>query len=130
MLVSGAFSFWLRRQTLTQVDSPGSFVCEKGFGSALSESVGRLRKCVQAVASVSDVPVTMKCRMGQKENQPIVHKYVGQLREWGASAMSLHARSRQQRYKNRAYRDYMLQGSELSSVPFIANGCVARARAQ
>ena len=55
-------------------------------------------------------------------NHPTAHKLIGRMKGWGAAAVTLHGRSRQQRYTKAADWSYISQCSSISEVPLIGNG--------
>ncbi|KAL1920294.1 uncharacterized protein VTP21DRAFT_1440 [Calcarisporiella thermophila] len=104
---------------------PVDLVFNKGGGSALLDSVGKMGKILRGMVRVVDVPVTAKFRMGVKDNVPTAHKIVPKLEDWGISLGTLHGRSRQQRYTKLADWDYIAQCSSLrNTMSFFGNGDV------
>lgn len=43
-------------------------------------------------------PLTIKIRKGYWDNDNVAHTFVHEVKSWGATAVTLHGRSRQQRY--------------------------------
>ena len=66
-----------------------------------------LQKIVRSLDVILDVPVTVKIRTGIKEDLQIAHEVIPQLKSWGASMITLHGRSRQQRYSKLADWKYI-----------------------
>lgn len=89
---------------------PIDLVYNRGAGSALLDHASKLGRIVRGMAAVSgDVPITIKLRTGTT-NTPTTHKLFPRIKtDWGASAVTLHGRSRQQRYKSLADWDYIRQ---------------------
>lgn len=101
---------------------PIDLVYQQGAGSALLDSPAKLEKILRGMNYVSgDVPVTVKIRMGTKDNQPTATKLAERLivggmeAEYpaGVAAITLHGRSRQQRYTRNADWEYIAQCSAL-----------------
>lgn len=99
---------------------PIDLVYRSGAGSALLDSPGKLEKIIRGMNAVSnEIPITAKIRMGTKDNQPTADKVVDRLvlgsrdsREAGlggsgVAAITLHGRSRQQRYTRLADWEYI-----------------------
>ncbi|KAI4224654.1 MAG: hypothetical protein L6R36_004495 [Xanthoria steineri] len=99
---------------------PIDLVYRTGAGSALLDSQAKLEKIVRGMNTVSnDVPVTVKIRMGTKDNRPTALKLVERLVYGGeeaqvdgrggsgVAAITLHGRSRQQRYTKSADWEYI-----------------------
>ena len=99
---------------------PIDLVYRQGAGSALMDNPSKLEKILKGMNAVSDeIPVTTKIRMGTKDGKPTASKLVNRLvygnsevpediRETcGVAALTLHGRSRQQRYSRSADWDYI-----------------------
>ncbi|XP_065683813.1 tRNA-dihydrouridine(47) synthase [NAD(P)(+)]-like isoform X2 [Hydra vulgaris] len=102
---------------------PIDLVFKKGEGSALMGRMKKLEEVVKGMVQVSDVPITIKMRTGIQENKSIAHKIIPLVKEWGVDLITLHGRSREQRYTKAADWDYINQCAKLSHpVPFFGNG--------
>jgi len=91
---------------------PLDMVCRAGAGSMLLENQGRLMKMVRGMATVTgDIPVTCKIRMGWSNNKNTAAKLVKRLvtENTGVSAITLHGRSRAQRYSRAADWEYIAE---------------------
>jgi len=99
---------------------PIDLICRTGAGSALLDSQSKLEKMVRGMNAVSgEVPITIKIRMGTKDNKPSAHKLVERLVHGGSlaselgglssgvAAITLHGRSKQQRYTKNANWEYI-----------------------
>ncbi len=99
---------------------PIDLICRTGAGSALLDSQSKLEKMVRGMNAVSgEVPITIKIRMGTKDNKPSAHKLVERLVHGGSlasqlgglssgvAAITLHGRSKQQRYTKDANWEYI-----------------------
>ncbi|KAL8761505.1 MAG: hypothetical protein Q9184_002384 [Pyrenodesmia sp. 2 TL-2023] len=99
---------------------PIDLVFRAGAGSALLDAQGKLDKMVRGMNAVSgEVPITVKIRMGTKDNKPTALKLVERLIYGGhdadmydgggsgVAAITLHGRSRQQRYTKSADWGYI-----------------------
>lgn len=75
------------------------------------------------MALTSEVPITVKVRIGMDWNSPLVHdKIAPHVHKWGATALTIHGRSKVQRYKMDANWDYIDQCAQQAKVPVIGNG--------
>jgi tRNA-dihydrouridine synthase 3 len=101
---------------------PIDLVVKRGAGSALLERPRRLEGIVRGMAIVLSCPFTVKIRTGRDEKAPNAHTLVPLLHEWGADAVTLHGRSRLQRYSREADWNYIRQCAESSPAPLIGNG--------
>ncbi|KAG8463606.1 hypothetical protein KFE25_003879 [Diacronema lutheri] len=102
---------------------PIDSICNKGMGAMLVGRPTRVGELVRAAATVlAPAHLTVKLRTGVEDRVPMAHKIVPLLATWGASACTLHGRSRQQRYSRTADWNYIGQCAAASSVPLIGNG--------
>ena len=102
---------------------PIDAVCNKGCGAALAQKSGRVQGIVRTMSEVLSCPLTVKVRTGYAMDTPTAHKLLPHLKAWGAAAVTLHGRSRQQRYSKAADWSYIGRcAAEHASVPLIGNG--------
>ncbi|KAG6549561.1 hypothetical protein Mapa_008943 [Marchantia paleacea] len=86
---------------------PIDLVVNNGAGSCLLTKPQRLEQIVRATAGVMEHPLTLKLRMGYYEGRNCAHTFMPDLYEWGVSAVTIHGRTRQQRYSKLANWDYV-----------------------
>ncbi|OQD78173.1 hypothetical protein PENDEC_c001G01326 [Penicillium decumbens] len=99
---------------------PIDLVFREGAGSALLDHHSKLEKIIRGMNAVSqEIPITVKIRMGTRDNQPTALKLVERMvlggyessilnvGPPGAAAITLHGRSRQQRYTRQADWGYI-----------------------
>lgn len=88
---------------------PIDLLYRQGSGSALLDNPARLIRCLNGMNYVSqDVPITVKMRTGTREGHPVAINLVKRLvMETDVSAITLHGRTRQQRYTKLADWDYI-----------------------
>ncbi|KPA76116.1 hypothetical protein ABB37_07888 [Leptomonas pyrrhocoris] len=101
---------------------PVEKIVKSGCGCGLWERTGRLRDVVENLAIHQSRPVSIKCRIGPDEESPTLHRQIPQYSTWGAAAVTVHGRSRKQRYTKFANWDYMEQCAPLTSLPLVGNG--------
>ncbi|XP_038044360.1 tRNA-dihydrouridine(47) synthase [NAD(P)(+)]-like [Patiria miniata] len=105
------------------VGCPIDLVYQKGGGSALMSRAGKFEDIVRGMDAVLDVPVTVKMRTGISEKHNIAHKLIPKIYDWGASLVTLHGRSREQRYTRTADWSYIRECVEIAKPhPLIGNG--------
>ncbi|KUJ24249.1 tRNA-dihydrouridine(47) synthase [NAD(P)(+)] [Mollisia scopiformis] len=104
---------------------PIELVYQSGAGSALLDAPSKLEKMIRGMNAVSgEVPITAKIRMGTKDGKPTAQKTLERLafggyesRERlgapGCAAVTLHGRSRQQRYTKSADWEYIAECAAL-----------------
>ncbi|OXG17640.1 tRNA-dihydrouridine synthase 3 [Cryptococcus neoformans Ze90-1] len=113
---------------------PIDLVFNQGAGSALMDSPGRLGKLLVGMnRALGDIPLTVKFRTGVAHGKPNAHKLIPRfVTEWGAGALTIHGRSRQQRYSKPADWEYIkncvtalresVADANLPPVPIFGNG--------
>ncbi|CAH2282407.1 tRNA-dihydrouridine(47) synthase [NAD(P)(+)]-like [Pelobates cultripes] len=105
------------------VGCPIDLVYSKGGGCGLMNRTNKFEQIVKGMKSVLDVPLTVKIRTGVHENHNIAHKLIPNLKEWGVSMITLHGRSREQRYTKLADWDYIDQCAKIANpIPLFGNG--------
>uniref|UniRef100_A0A3Q1I8P7 tRNA-dihydrouridine(47) synthase [NAD(P)(+)] n=1 Tax=Anabas testudineus TaxID=64144 RepID=A0A3Q1I8P7_ANATE len=107
---------------------PIDLVYKKGGGCGLMTRTRKFEQIVKGMNYVLDVPLTVKIRTGVQEKCSIAHKLIPEMKNWGVSmitgkCLSLHGRSREQRYTKLADWDYINTCSKLASpIPLFGNG--------
>ncbi|KAG6856330.1 hypothetical protein H0H87_005531 [Tephrocybe sp. NHM501043] len=88
---------------------PIDLVFKSGSGSALLDAPGKLGKILIGMnRALGEIPVTVKLRTGVKDGKNTAHKTMPRAAtEWGAGCITLHGRTRQQRYTRLADWDYI-----------------------
>ncbi|KAI0997919.1 tRNA-dihydrouridine(47) synthase [NAD(P)(+)] [Podosphaera aphanis] len=104
---------------------PIDLVFQTGAGSALLDANSKLEKMIRGMSMVSgSIPITAKIRMGTRNDKPTAKKTIErlafggeELRERlgapGCAAITLHGRSRQQRYTKLADWGYIAECAAL-----------------
>jgi len=105
---------------------PIDVVCNKGCGAQLATRHTKVQGIVRTMSELLSCPLTLKMRTGYDMNTPTAHRLIPKLCGWGAAALTLHGRSRQQRYSKSADWSYISQCASGMShdVPLIGNGDV------
>eukprot|EP00850_Spirogloea_muscicola_P004584 SM000019S05128 [mRNA] locus=s19:1129493:1135724:- [translate_table: standard] len=105
---------------------PIDLVVNKGAGSCLLTKPMRLEQCLRATSAAIDSSLTVKVRMAYYEGKNCAHNLIPNFPDWGASAVVVHGRTRQQRYSRTADWDYIQKCRECapSSLQVIGNGDV------
>ncbi|XP_030846055.1 tRNA-dihydrouridine(47) synthase [NAD(P)(+)]-like [Strongylocentrotus purpuratus] len=105
------------------VGCPIDLVYHKGAGSGLMNRMGKFQEIVRGMSSVLDIPLTVKMRTGVHNDNPVAHKIVRRIYDWGASVVTVHGRTREQRYSKLADWDYLKDCVQAADPhPFIGNG--------
>ncbi|KAG8537664.1 hypothetical protein GDO81_024121, partial [Engystomops pustulosus] len=85
-----------------------------GGGCGLMTRTNKFEDIVRGMNSVLDVPLTVKIRTGVQEKANLAHKLIPELRDWGVSLITLHGRSREQRYTKLADWEYIKQCAKIA----------------
>jgi len=113
---------------------PIDLVFKTGSGSALLDTVGKLGKILIGMnKALGEIPMTVKLRTGVKDGKNTAHKLMPRLStEWNVGCITLHGRTRQQRYTRLADWDYIKQcvqavrsreaDEDLPPVPIFGGG--------
>ncbi|KAK2787754.1 tRNA-dihydrouridine synthase 3 [Onygenales sp. PD_12] len=105
---------------------PIDLVFREGSGSALLDHASKLEKMLRGMNTVSgEIPITAKIRMGTRDSTPTAQKLIDRLilgglesheigqGPPGVAAITLHGRSRQQRYSRQADWSYIAECAAL-----------------
>ncbi|XP_045234830.1 tRNA-dihydrouridine(47) synthase [NAD(P)(+)]-like isoform X2 [Macaca fascicularis] len=105
------------------VGCPIDLVYKKGGGCALMNRSTKFQQIVRGMNQVLDVPLTVKIRTGVQERVNLAHRLLPELRDWGVALVTLHGRSREQRYTKLADWQYIEECVKAASpMPLFGNG--------
>ena len=93
-------------------------------GAALLKFPDKIKEIVSAVVNAVPVPVTVKIRSGWDANSINAVEVAKICEEAGASAITIHGRTRSQGYSGKADLDIIKAVKESVSIPVIGNGDV------
>lgn len=96
-------------------------IFKSGEGSALMGDLRRASAIIRACTR-SGRPVTVKCRIGIREDSLIAAEFAKMCEDSGADMISIHGRSRSMMYDGVPYYDQIEQAKSAVSIPVIANG--------
>ena len=105
---------------------PVKKVVGKGAGAAILCDIPKMEKLTAEIVKSTDLPVTVKTRLGWDENTRYVVEVAERLQDVGIQAISIHGRTRKQMYKGDA--DWTLIGEVKNNprmhIPVFGNGDV------
>lgn len=95
-----------------------------GGGSALLKNPQLAGDCVRAMCQSTSLPITVKIRAGWDDDNKNAPTFAQEMEEAGASAITVHGRTREQKYKGRSDLNLISQVVKSVSVPVLGNGDV------
>lgn len=101
---------------------PAPKIAGNGGGASLAKNPPLAEKIVEAVVKASPVPVTVKIRMGWDFDSINAVEMAKRAENAGASAVTVHGRTRNQMYAPPVNRDIIAQVKKEISIPVIGNG--------
>lgn len=107
---------------------PAPKISSCGSGSALMKNPQLCGRIVEAVVAASDIPVTVKLRKGWDDDSVNVIEVAKICEQAGASALTVHGRTRQQYYKPPVDYDIIKEVKSSVNIPVIANGDIDSAQ--
>ena len=102
---------------------PVNKVAKKAFaGASLLKDPDKIYEIVKAVVESVKKPVTVKIRIGWDENSINCVEVAKLIEKAGASAITVHGRTRSQFYSGKANWDYIKHVVESVNIPVVGNG--------
>ncbi|CAN8276651.1 unnamed protein product [Cochlearia groenlandica] len=105
---------------------PIDMVVNRSAGSALLNKPSRMKNIVEVSSSIVETPITIKVRTAFFEGKNRIDSLIADIGNWGATAVTIHGRSRQQRYSKSADWEYIYKCTKNAStnLQVIGNGDV------
>ncbi|WP_314281246.1 tRNA dihydrouridine synthase DusB [Capnocytophaga leadbetteri] len=103
---------------------PVKKVVSKGAGAGVLKDIDLMVRLTKAVVSSTDLPVTVKTRLGWDENSINIEEVAERLQDVGISALTIHARTRSQMYKGHSDWSYIakVKNNPRIHIPIFGNG--------
>lgn len=99
----------------------------KGLGAALGRQPTRVRRIVEALRQAVAVPVTVKIRLGWNADHRNYRDLARAIEDGGASALTVHGRTREARYRHPADWDAIREVAAAATIPVVGNGDLLQA---
>jgi nifR3 family TIM-barrel protein len=98
-------------------------VC-KGAGAGVLKDVDLMIRLTKAVVSSTNLPVTVKTRLGWDDSMINIMEVAERLQDVGIKALSIHGRTRSQMYKGSANWKYIaeVKNNQRIKIPIFGNG--------
>ncbi len=94
----------------------------RGLGAALARQPNRVGRVVAAIRRAVTIPVTVKIRLGWNAAHRNYLDVARAAVDAGASALTVHGRTREARYRHPADWDAIAEVADAVSVPVVGNG--------
>jgi tRNA-dihydrouridine synthase B len=107
---------------------PAKKVCKVDAGSALLKDRDLVKSILLAVVAAVEVPVTLKIRTGWSRAQNNAVEIAQLAEDCGIQALSIHGRSREDRFLGSAEYQTIRQVKRKIQIPVIANGDIDSAK--
>ena len=108
---------------------PVKKVANKGAGAGILKDIPKMVKMTKEIVNSTNLPVTVKTRLGWDENTKYIVDVAERLQDVGIQALSIHGRTRKQMYKGEA--DWTLIGdvknNQRMHIPIFGNGDISNA---
>ncbi|MBQ4644625.1 MAG: tRNA-dihydrouridine synthase family protein, partial [Clostridia bacterium] len=101
---------------------PAAKISGNGGGASLAKNPQLAEEIVKAVVNASPVPVTVKIRAGWDENSINAVEMAQRAENAGASAITIHGRTKKQMYAPPVDRNIIAEVKKAVSIPVIGNG--------
>ena len=101
---------------------PVKKVARSNSGAVLMKDLPLAREIVQAVVESSQVPVSIKCRLGWSPSLPAAHEFIVMAQESGCSHVIVHGRWATQFYGGTADMEALKEAVQGTEIPVLANG--------
>ncbi len=103
---------------------PVKKVVTKGAGAGILKDIDKMQKMTAEIVKHTDLPVTVKTRLGWDDNSIVINEVAERLQDAGIKALSIHGRTRKQMYTGTAdwHKIAEVKNNPHIHIPIFANG--------
>nr|WP_314288638.1 tRNA dihydrouridine synthase DusB [uncultured Capnocytophaga sp.] len=103
---------------------PVKKVVSKGAGAGVLKDIGLMVRLTEAVVRSTELPVTVKTRLGWDESSINIEEVAERLQDVGIKALTIHGRTRSQMYKGHSDWSYIakVKNNPRIKIPIFGNG--------
>jgi len=101
---------------------PNKSISGRGAGAGLLRTPHKIGQIIRALVQVFPVPITAKMRLGWDASERNYLHVARIIEESGASALTVHGRTKGEAYKGQADWDAIAEIRQIVKIPLIANG--------
>lgn len=103
---------------------PVKKIAGRGAGAGMLRDIPKMLEMVAAIVRVSNVPVTVKTRLGWDETSIVIDTLAEQLQDVGIVALTIHGRTRCQLYTGKADWEAIarVKSNPRLRIPIVGNG--------
>lgn len=109
---------------------PVKKIVSKGAGAALIQYPELMAELARAAVNASNIPVTVKTRIGWDMNSISIHETAVRLQDTGIAALIIHGRTKSQMYSGEANWNVIseVKNDQRIVIPIIGNGDIVTAQ--
>lgn len=102
-------------------------VVKGGGGTALMKDISNLAKIVSATVAQTNLPVTLKTRIGLHPEEVCIFDIIRAVEDAGGAGIAIHGRFASSRHQGEVNIQLLREAVEKSSIPIIVNGGIKSA---
>lgn len=102
-------------------------VAGRGAGAGLLKDPDYMEEMVRAIVQTTDLPVTVKTRLGWDLDSIVIEDVAKRIEDAGAKALTLHCRTRSMGHSGEPLFEYIQRVKEKVDMPVVVNGGIMEA---
>lgn len=97
-------------------------IAKRGAGAGLLKDPPYLEKMVKEIVDVTELPVTVKTRIGWDDDSILIEEVAQRLQDVGIKALTIHCRTRAMGHSGDPRWEYIAKVKEKIEIPVVLNG--------